>query len=337
MAESTVRLRFEDGHEESFAATDDEDILGQALRRGLRVIHQCRSGSCGTCVAKLVQGQAQVQRWGPLLCEERDRGHRLLCSTRALADVTFELPYPYTLTEQEVQAQANAVVDEVEFVAADVVRLKLTAEQPLHFRSGQYARLNVPGTGDWRSYSFASSPGEREAIFYIRLYSGGAMSGYLRERARPGHRINLEAPFGKFTLHEDDARGSRPIVFVAGGTGLAPTLSMLDSLRRGGSRAPMVVCFACRTQASLFGLEELELREFWMPELTVRIGVSREEPLAPRLKRANPVQLLEEFAEIGPATAYVCGSPELTATAVRKLEQLGLARIVTEQFVASDL
>jgi hypothetical protein len=94
-------------------------------------------------------------------------------------------------------------------VVLDVARLP----EPLVFRAGQYAQLRVPGTDQWRSYSFAHAPRAGDEVeFLVRLLPQGAMSDYLRERARAGDREEIRAAKGAFLARR--ARG----LLVAGGT-----------------------------------------------------------------------------------------------------------------------
>ena len=80
--------------------------------------------------------------------------------------------------------------------------------------------------GSARSYSFSSPPGSEVATFLIRNVPGGLMSGYLTERAKPGDKLTLKGPLGSFYLRDT----KRPVLMLAGGTGLAPFLSMLGKV-----------------------------------------------------------------------------------------------------------
>ena len=117
----------------------------------------------------------------------------------------------------------RATVTTCEMAAATVARLSIELEgrAAFHFRSGQYVRLRVPGTDQWRSYSIASTPRDLPRLeFLVRLIDGGAMAQYLLSRLRPGDAIDLEGPRGAFVLRPHRA----PHLFVAGGTDLAPIL-----------------------------------------------------------------------------------------------------------------
>ena len=72
------------------------------------------------------------------------------------------------------------------------------------------------------------------ATFLIRNMPGGLMSSYLTERAKPGDTLTLKGPLGSFYLRDT----KRPVLMLAGGTGLAPFLSMLGKVAETGSEQP---------------------------------------------------------------------------------------------------
>ena len=110
-----------------------------------------------------------------------------------------------------------------------LLRLDTSDLGPLAYRAGQFAQLQVPGTTAWRNYSYAH-PADRgsEVEFIVRLPSG-SMSDYLRDRAKPGDRIAMRASKGGFHLRPV----VRPLVLVAGGTGISAILAMAQSLEPG--------------------------------------------------------------------------------------------------------
>lgn len=100
----------------------------------------------------------------------------------------------------------------VELVSETTAILHLDASshaEQLQFLPGQYARLQIPDTEDWRSYSFANRPNATNQLqFLIRLLPDGVMSNYLRDRCQVGQSLLIEAPLGSFYLREVE----RPLV-----------------------------------------------------------------------------------------------------------------------------
>jgi ferredoxin-NADP reductase len=112
---------------------------------------------------------------------------------------------------------------------------------------------------------------------------------------------------------------------VAGGTGLAPVLSMIDGIRQWGGRKPqMLLSFGCATPDALFCLDELELRRQWLPTLEARISVDR--GAEGDLLSGSPVAALREGDVAGPDTvAYLCGPQPMIDAATQRLIELGVS------------
>ncbi|MBF6568428.1 MAG: 2Fe-2S iron-sulfur cluster binding domain-containing protein [Candidatus Binataceae bacterium] len=335
-----IILRFEDGVEKRITVAAGEYVLDAALRQEIALVHQCRSGSCSTCVAQMMDGDLRMDpsRAHSLIPAEIVQGRRLLCSTLAHADSSVRLDYPSDLLEEAGPKLFSATVEDAAMVSDTVVRLVLKAPRGIDFayHSGQYVRVKVPGTDQWRSYSMASLPRDLPKLeFLIRLILGGAMSEYLTARCEPGDEIEVEGPLGAFILRESPA----PHVFVAGGTGVAPIISMLDSIRRrSGVKPPMLLSFGCASDSQFFYRDEVELRAAWMPQLRLRLSADRVEDPASGLVQGNPVQVLTPEDAADPDTvAYLCGPPPMIEAARRRLNELGVdpEHIYAEQFVAS--
>ena len=118
----------------------------------------------------------------------------------------------------------------------------------LDFKAGQFAQLKVPGSDQWRSYSFAHAPrADSQVEFLIRLLPQGAMSDYLRERALPGDRLQIRGSKGSFHLRAS----SRKVLLIAGGTGLSAVLAIAEQLALERSSRPVELIYGVTTEADL--------------------------------------------------------------------------------------
>lgn len=333
-----VTLRFRDGKTTSVAVQKGESVLDAALAAGIPIIHQCRSGSCSSCMAKLVAGRA-IMRAGAsstLMKSEYDSGDRLLCLCEPESDCTLDLNYASDAGESKA-ATMHAFVDSIEKIASNVVRLRLELAEGawMAFKPGQFIQIRVPGTEVTRSYSPASTSNDLPKIeLLIRLLEDGVMSHWLENEAQPDDILEIEGPFGSFFLRE---KVNAPHIMVAGGTGLAPILSMIDTLRRqSGRKPPVLLSFGCATPEQLFCLDDIDLRQQWIPSLSSRISVDSGAHGA--LLAGNPVDALRADEFIAPtAVAYLCGPPRMIEAATQKLVNLGLRpeNIYAEQFAPS--
>ncbi|MFC5995386.1 FAD-binding oxidoreductase [Pseudonocardia hispaniensis] len=336
----SASLRFSDGHVETVDVPSGCNVLKAALDAGIGLASQCQSGSCGTCVAQLRDGRTEPVpgRASALLDSEYREGGRLLCSTLLDSAAQFQLPYPSEVLFGEQPKVHVATVTELVPLSQIVVGLRVRIEdRPLGFRAGQYARIRVPGTHEWRSYSMASPPDSgAELEFHVRLLPDGRFSSYLREGCTVGAQLEIDGPYGSFVVRPSKDHH----LFVAGGTGLAPILSMIDHLRESGSRrSPVTLCFACQTETALYYAEEVGLRTMWMPRMQARIAVT--EPTTAGSWTGpigTPVSLIEPGDVRERTTAYLCGPPGMIDAARRRLRELGLPadQIHSERFVSSE-
>ena len=334
-----VEFRFADGAEHQVDCAVGETILAAALRAEVPILSQCQSGSCGTCVGRLIAGETEAAQGesSSLLKSEREAGYRLTCQTYPASDCSFSLDYDSALGEV-VPERYESNIEQLKWVSNDVVQLKLALPEDdwFEFEAGQFVQLRVPGTEQWRSYSVASGQREMPSFdLYVRVLPDGVMSNYLKSEAEVGDLIELEAPFGSFRLRKSKS----PHIFIAGGTGLAPFFSMFEAIRLySGTKPKILLSFGCRTDAGLFASPELEDAAFMLPSLSYRVSV--EEKLDPDTDAivGNPVAAIDADDIIDDETVgYLCGPPGMIEAGVKHLIDLGVApeNIFAEQFVPS--
>lgn len=221
-------------------------------------------------------------------------------------------------------------------------RIRTDAE-PRPFVPGQYVTLGLR-TGEklvQRPYSVASSARRTSEGYelYVRLVPGGALTPLLFSR-RPGDRVSLRGPKGRFMLRPDDERVH---LFVATGCGIAPFLSMLRTLRDDGAVRPIVLVHGVsyvRELAYRSVLEELAAgaadRFIYVPTIS-RATAPENAGWSGSLGRAEAIvsRVCERYGLApGSCVAYVCGNPEMTVAAQRILRQRGFddPDVHTEQY-----
>jgi benzoate/toluate 1,2-dioxygenase reductase subunit len=336
MSTHAVTLVFEDGAARRIRARSDQSLYLAALRHGIRLLTDCREAACGTCKALCVDGEVALEDYGSeaLSAEEARQGYTLPCQGQARSDCVLELPYAAALAELPKAPPLIARVAAVERVARAVMRLDLDpGDGPApSFLPGQYAHLAVPGTAQQRSYSFATAPGAAGLLrFYIKLIDGGAMSSYVAGRARPGDEVALDGPFGHFYLR----RPLRPIVMVAGGTGLAPMLSMLDQLAALSAVTPVRLLYGAAASVDLFALEQLQ--GYGAKGLALDLEGSVVTPSADWTGAVGQVTELLRPERVAGADVYLCGPPAMIEAGRRLLAAFGVParHIHAETFLPS--
>jgi len=326
-----ARLQFQDGAVLDLPVDPAQSVAEAALAADFPLRVDCLSGTCGSCVARCTQGR--VSRIGDeasiVDSDEIAAGIYPTCMTRLASDAVFELDYP--LAPQPSQsARRSGELIELERVSATVSRLvvRLDEGESFRFQPGQYVRLRPPGLRVARCYSIASSP---DALPYIELLirhvPGGQVSGWLEsDAAVAGARMILQGPLGGFAL--DDRADAA--VFVVGGTGLAPALSMI---RANLGRMPMLLCFGCTRREDLFLDSMLKALAASEPGLEVRIALM--EGADGDICGGTAVSLLSSGAIEG-AGYHLCGPPAMVSAARAALRSQGVesGRIRAERFAS---
>ena len=154
-------------------------------------------------------------------------------------------------------------IKELNRLSSEIYQLKLRAADgsSFQFLPGQYVNIEVPGTSHTRSYSYSSKPDAPEGEFLIKLVPGGLMSNYLKEEAKVGGELNIVTPLGSFYLREVQ----RDLIFIAGGTGIAPFMAMLEKLKAENNTTPIHLFYGATTGENVVELERLKAFSEIMP------------------------------------------------------------------------
>lgn len=185
--------------------------------------------------------------------EERDGGLILACRAVPKGPVSVTWLEDEDAISHPVRDMSAEVVG-TGLLTHDILRLRLRVDgAPLLFASGQYATLKLPGVPA-RDYSMASSPGADVLEFHVRRVSDGRTSTAIHDRLRAGDRVRVTGPRGSAHLRTGH---TGPILAVAGGSGLAPILSILESAVAQGLRQPIRVYVGGRDERDLYGLDRL--------------------------------------------------------------------------------
>ncbi|MBN3796048.1 FAD-binding oxidoreductase [Burkholderia sp. Ac-20392] len=311
-----IEITTRDGERFGFGCDGEQDLLSAAADADITLPSQCRRGSCGACQATVVDGAYEMQPDSAGVLPAGQRGAVLLCRTRPRGDLQVAAPYDRTKVLLHPVPVRTARIAALETIAADTMRVELQIEpddafgSAAEFEPGQFAELEVPGSGVRRPYSLANTSNwDGRLEFLIRLRPGGWFSTYLRERARPGDPLTVRVPMGGFGLFADSLR---PRWFVAGGTGLAPILSMLRRMAEFQEMVDARLFFGVNQESELFMLDELARLQAELPRLRVDLYVWRPDEEWGGLS-GTPVDALRmALAEAGASPdIYVCGPPPL--------------------------
>ena len=335
MTNRQVTVGYSDGTHKTMPVRPDQTLLDAAEEHGVAIVNECQSGICGTCVATCTAGRYEMGRTEGLSDVEREARKILTCQTFPESDCRIELQYPVD-DNAALLVTGDGVVTGVDLVSPSTAILRVDASAlagELRYKPGQFAQLQVPGTDAWRNYSYAHpAHGRGELEFIIRLLPDGVMSNYLRDRAKPGDHIALRCSKGNFYLRPI----VRPVILVAGGTGLSAILAIAQSLdSRVGQ--PVYLLYGVTSAEDLCKLEELKELRRGIPGLELHVIVAN--PAADWDGRTGLVtDLLEERMLAGGDTdVYLCGPGAMVEATRTWLENNGFhgVGLYYEKFVPS--
>jgi ferredoxin-NADP reductase len=208
------------------------------------------------------------------------------------------------------------------------------------FRPGQFYAVEVQAPdGSWvrRSYSIASAPAQREFFdLTIKFLEGGTATGVWFRDIKKGSRVRATGPFGEFILDE-----SRPAIFVAGGVGVTPLMSMLRHIDAQSLALPVLLLYSNRTSADV--IYERELRELRTrrPNISIHFSLTREPAgtaWTDRRGRFDASALRELCGSMTDRNVYLCGTMEMMESAGRAFVAMGFpgSQLRTEAFLGTS-
>ena len=324
---------------------ENQTILRAAAEQGIMLMHGCKEGQCSSCKSFVLDGEdIELDKYSTFALPdyEREEGFTLLCRAHAYEDVTIELlNYDEDMIRSGLPIQqAVAEVVSKDPVTHDMRHLVLKLVEPaeVRFFPGQYVDLAIPGTDEMRSFSMAntSSKESGQLEFVIKVYPDGLFSGFLADRLQVGDRLDLTGPFGVFTLREGYDSG---LIFLGGGAGMAPILSLLRSMVEKGIGRKATYYYGARTRKDL--CFEAELRELESRLPGFRYVPALSEPAADD-DWDGEVGLITDVVkrrvnDLKGSHAYVCGPPPMVEAAMPLLAMLGVEekRIYYDKFTTT--
>ena len=321
MTQYQVALAFEDGVSRFITCTDDQTVADASYRARINIPLDCRDGACGTCKAFCESGEFDLGVYleDALSSDEFEQGYVLPCVMKPKSDLVLNI----ASTSEVAKTQAATYVGEItELNRLSPSTVSLAVEIPnrdeLVFLPGQYVNIAVPGTEERRSYSFSNAPDDKTLTFLVKLTPGGVMSTYLDERAKVGDQLSFTGPNGSFFLRE----GLGPALLLAGGTGLAPILSILRRMRSNSSR-PLHLIYGVNTDEDAVELDTLEHIANELGSLTWDYCVA--DPASSAVHKGFVTGLIKpEHLYGGDVAVYLCGPPPMVEGVRKHLDAAGV-------------
>ena len=330
-----IALQFEDGVTRFIEANPTETVADAAFRQGINVPLDCRDGACGTCKCFAESGTYTMGEYidDALSEDEAEQGYVLTCQMRATSDCVVRIPASSAVCRTQ-QANFDAKIADVRKLSDSTISLTIEGEalNKLAFLPGQYVNLKVPGSEQTRAYSFSSMPRDGKVSFLIRNVAGGLMSSFLTSLAKTGDDMTLAGPLGSFYLRDI----KRPLLMLAGGTGLAPFTAMLEKIAEQGSPFPLHLIYGVTNDADLVDIDKLEAFAQRIPNFTFTACVAN--PDSPYPHKGYVTQHIEpQHLNDGEVDIYLCGPPPMVEAVSQFIRERGLqpSNFYYEKFAAS--
>ena len=285
------------------------------------------SGSCGLCKIKVTSGGGAVLATEEphLSPAEIAAGIRLCCQLKVRKDLAVEIP-----TALFAIREYRAVVCAVTPLTHDIRRLRFELIDPetIPFVPGAYVQLQTPvyegsPASVYRAYSLAGDPrDQRHLELIIRRVPKGICTTWVFDLLKVGDMVTFNGPHGEFRLMDTPAE----MIFIAGGSGMAPFRSILMEMRHTRNPRRTRYFFGAVTRRDLFYLEEMQEFERELPDFRFIPALSKP---APDDAWTGELGLITDVvgrhaADGADQEAYLCGSPGMIDACIKVLTGKGM-------------
>ena len=291
----SVRTR---GESFAFDCAAGEKILQAGLRAGFGLPFECGSGTCGTCKAELGDGELD-EGWREApgrAYVKAERSEFLMCQASPRSDCSIGVRSKVEALPDDVpvpNARSGQIM-KVELLTHDVCRIEVSIDKPTSFNAGQFMLVGAEAVVGQRAYSMANYAATTDSLtFVIKQVPDGGFTDWLFAADRIGIDLELFGPLGVATYAPTLPNN---LVCIAGGSGLAPMLSILDHAIQAGHFNTYAgdLFFGVRTERDIYLLDQLKEFAAKAPEkLGITVVLSDTAPSA-ELSAAHPELQFDE-------------------------------------------
>jgi naphthalene 1,2-dioxygenase ferredoxin reductase component len=301
----------------ALAAPVGANLLGVLREHEIPVSYSCTDGRCGTCRCKLLTGEVLETGWESARSATNGARYVLACQTTVVESCEIEIPEPDEVVVHPARL-VKATVARLDDLTHDVKRLCLRPAGPLAFSPGQYATLAFT-RNHVRPYSMAGLANDGELEFHLQLEPRGRVTTYVAETLRPGDAVRVSGPLGTAYL-----RHLGPMLCIAGGTGLAPMLSIVRGALASGMTNPIHLYFGVSSSAHLYGVQWLEELANRHRNLKLHVVVNAGNT-APRFRRGLVTDAVaHDWKSLAGWRAYLAGTPAVVEAATLLVRRNGV-------------
>lgn len=307
---------------------EGQTILDALIRNGIQTPYGCRHGSCSACKARVLEGNYEIMgrvSEYSLLSFERDDGMILLCSTLAESDLVIEIEeeeedgitfYPV------VDFEATIIKNEQVTPDIHIIELELVNPTTVPYAAGQFFECQVQSETEVRAYSAATKCNDNNKLqFHVKRIPNGIGSNYMCD-LEVGATVKASGPYGKMQLRNRD----KSLVFVAGGSGMAPIKALLEELFSQPFEHEAWFFYGARTEEDLFLVETwLELERKYPNFHFISALSNLSDDTDWKGERGFIADVIRKTMDsCSGMDAYLCGPPIMCETVTDALYEKGL-------------
>jgi Na+-transporting NADH:ubiquinone oxidoreductase subunit F len=307
-----------------------KDLLSMLTAEKIFIPSACGGrATCGLCKLKVLEGAGPLlPTEEPFLSEEEKKSNvRLSCQVKVRNDLKIEIPREL-FAIREYTCRCVEIID----LTYDIkqFRFELLEPKTIDYVPGQYIQLLTPiyeksSEEVYRAYSISSDPADKNNIeLIIRLVPGGICTTYCFEYLKVGDEVKINGPYGDFRLSDTDA----PIVFIAGGSGMAPIKCMLHQMKNNRIKRKATYYFGANAVKDMFLMELMKTLEQELADFRFVPAVAKPQNDE---KWDGQVGLVTEVFQrdlknAAEREAYLCGSPGMIDASIKVLTELGISK-----------
>jgi len=306
-----------------------QSLLAALKEQGIFVPSACGGhGVCGLCRVKVLAGAAPLTAREEALLSEADRlaGMRLACQVPMEGELRIGIPKDF-FNARDYKAEVVALRDLTPDIRA--ITLQLHSPPAIDFKAGQYIQVRIPPYAQsrrtlYRAYSIASPPSSRGRLeLEVRQVLNGVGTTYLCQHLALNASVVFNGPYGEFYLRES----SRPVILIAGGSGMAPMKSILDDMQARKIRRNVRYFFGARSRRNLFLVPEMQVLEQNLPDFRFIPALSKPLPEDCWTGETGLITAVLDRHLANPyhGEAYLCGSPAMIQACIKILQCKGVA------------
>ncbi len=338
-----ITLSTRDNQQFEFYCEDNQNIQEAAETANLYPPFGCKAGTCGACLGTCKTGEYELGSYSDdiLSASAVKNGDILLCRTMPKTDLSITLPYDSESIQHTLSKPREAEIVSIDKIAERTLKVVLQLQDDpelglaFEFEPGQFVELELVDENLMRAYSLSNiSNWEGRLEFLIRLQTNGKFSEFLQKNPVDQHLL-VHPASGAFVINKQSLN---PRCFIAGGTGLAPFLSMLSRMAEWAEDHPTHLFLGVNDEAEILCQEELVQLQQSLPQLTVEICVWKPEDDWKGFV-GTPVDAFRAYLEKNGAETdvYLCGPPILVEASTQVALEAGVQKenIYSEKFVSS--